>query len=243
MSSVKIGLRTTKTEDNPNGYITIENIPNDEVCVLYLGGDGSTDDKAANGYAKIIENEILDTVNTSIPVYSITYNFEDNKQSISRRLEFIKHRTEVLLSDERLNKTISQASNEDYAPKYIDELFEKTILPRISTYKGKGKLSTEEACKRIRKLNIVAHCHGGYVAHKLEEKMQQTMSELGYNDKERKSIQSQLLIIGHAPACPLGISKSQFISFKSIYDEQVPQANNWFSAYIEKRKFEERKRR
>ena len=242
MSFVSIGLRTEKTEDNPLGYKTVENIPNNDVCVLYLGGDGATNDKAANGYAKIIENEILDTLSSDVPVYSVTYNFEDNKQSISRRLEFIKHRTEVLLSDKKLDKIITKATEEEYNPQYIDELFEKTILPRISLHKGKGRLTTDEACKRIRKLNIVAHCHGGYVAHKLEEKMQQAMSELGYNKQESKLIQSQLLIIAHAPACPLGISKSQFISFKSVYDDQIPQANNWFTAYLERRKFEERKR-
>lgn len=242
MSFVSIGLRTKKTEDNPHGYVNVGNIPNDEVCVLYLGGDGTKDDKAANGYAKIIENEILDTIETDVPVYSVAYNFAENKQSVSRRLEFIKHRTEVLLSDDSLNKTIKQAFEEEYNPQYIDELFEKTILPRISIHKEKGKLTADEACKRIRKLNIVAHCHGGYVAHKLEEKMQQSMLELGYNKEESKLIQSQLLIIAHAPACPLGMSKSQFISFKSIYDGQIPQANNWFNEYVESRKLEERKR-
>ena len=150
MSFVSIGLRTKKTEDNPHGYVNVGNIPNDEVCVLYLGGDGTKDDKAANGYAKIIENEILDTIETDVPVYSVAYNFAENKQSISRRLEFIKHRTEVLSSDDSLNKTIKQASEEEYNPQYIDKLFEKAIsvfsttdqknkLPKVKSQNGSSK--------------------------------------------------------------------------------------------------------
>ena len=56
MSSAEIGLRVQKSSANPLGYLHIDKIPSDEVCVVYLGGDGATDDKAANGYAKIIEH-------------------------------------------------------------------------------------------------------------------------------------------------------------------------------------------
>ena len=38
MSCIEIGLRTQKTDDNPYGYAKVNNIPADEVCVLYLGG-------------------------------------------------------------------------------------------------------------------------------------------------------------------------------------------------------------
>lgn len=107
---------------------------------------------------------------------------------------------------------------------------------------GKCKLSTQEACKRIRKLNIVAHCHGGYVALKLEEKMQAAMKKLGYSDEDRKQIQSQMLVVAHAPACALGLSQSQFVSFKSVYDSGTPLKSNFFDTYIESRKREERKR-
>ena len=134
------------------------------------------------------------------------------------------------------------ATDEEYNPTYVDDLFKKVILPRITLHNGKGKLSTEEACQRIRKLNIVAHCHGGYTALKLEEKMQEAMTLIGYNNDERKKIQSQLLVVAHAPACALGVSKSQFVSFKSVYDSDTPLKNNFFDRYIESRKAEERRR-
>ena len=241
-SSAEIGLRTEKTEDNPHGFVHVEEVPAQEVCVVYLGGDGATDDKAANGYAKIVENEILGEIDSKVPVYSICYDFEDNKKSIARRLEFIRHRTEVLSGEKSLAKTTDKATEEEYAPQYINKLFDKLLASRISQAGGKQRLSAEEACKRIRKMTIVAHCHGGYVALKLEKKMQEAMKKLGYSSEERKRIQSQMLVVAHAPACPLGVSKSQFVSFKSTYDLDVPQGQNWFNYYVQKRQQEERMR-
>lgn len=242
MSSIEIGKRTDKTEDNPYGYVKVDSIPKDEVCVLYIGGDGTTTDKAANGYAKIIKNEILDEISAEVPVYSITYNFEGHNKSIARQIANIKHRTEVLRSNADIEKTLSKATDEEYNPQYVNELFEKVILPRITLLNGKGKLSVDEACKRIRKLNIVAHCHGAYTTLKLEEKMQAVMKELGYSEQDRKKIQSQMLVIAQAPVCPLGVSKSQFISFRSVYDKGIPLKANFFDTYLNSKKQEEKRR-
>lgn len=242
VSSAEIGLRTEKTEDNPHGFVRVSEVPVSEACVVYLGGDGATDDKAANGYAKIIENEILGTIAAKVPVYSICYDLKDNNKSIARRLEFIRHRADVLAGEKSLARTTDKATEEEYAPRYIDKLFDKLLVPRISQAAGTQRLSAEEACKRIRRMTVVAHCHGGYVALKLEKKMQEAMKKLGYSSEERKQIQSQMLVVAHAPACPLGISKSQFVSFKSTYDLDVPQGQNWFNYYIQKRQQEERMR-
>lgn len=238
MSSIKIGLRTQKTKSNPWGYEAIENIPSDEVCVLFLNGDGALDDKAANGAAKIIEEQVLDTIGEKVSVYSTNYDFEGVHGKLSRLLDFAKYGHMQYSQIDKLSK----AKAEDYDPQYVNDLFKRAILPRISLINGKGKLSTEEACKRIRKLNIVAFCHGAHVALKLEEKMQATMQELGYSKKEADLIQSQLLVIGRAPACPLGVSKSQFISFNSAVDKKVPHGTNFFDDYIFKRNQEEMRR-
>lgn len=239
MSSVEIGMRTEKTEDNPYGYVKVDSISKDEVCVLCLGGDGTTEDKAANGFAKVVKNQVLTEINADIPVYSVTYNFNDCDVSLARQISNIRHRTEVLTNGVDIGKKLSKATEEENNPQYVNNLFEKVILPRITLLNGNGKLSVEEACKRIRKLNIVAHCHGAYTALKLEEKMQSAMKQLGYNDAERKNIQSQMLVVALAPACPLGVSKSEFISFKSAYDGNIPLKNNFFDKYIELRKAEE----
>ena len=58
-STATVYQRTAKSDDNPFGFSEVSQIPDNECCVVYLGGDGAVNNKAANGYAKIIENEIL----------------------------------------------------------------------------------------------------------------------------------------------------------------------------------------
>ncbi len=128
------------------------------------------------------------------------------------------------------NRTVAYSTH--FKPKYIEDLFERVLLPRITDING-NKLPTDVAQRRIRKLNILAHCHGAYVATMLAEKMQTRMQELGYTKQDIDAIQSQLLVVALAPACPLGKTKTQFISFTSAYDDRVLRPNNWVSQYVQ----------
>ena len=128
------------------------------------------------------------------------------------------------------NNTVAYSTH--FKPKYIDNLFNKILLPRITDQNG-NKLPIDIAQKRIRKLNILAHCHGAYVATMLAEKMQKKMYELGYAKQDIDLIQSQLLVVALAPSCPLGKTKTQFISFMSAYDSVVERPNNWVSQYVQ----------
>lgn len=117
-------------------------------------------------------------------------------------------------------------------PKYIQQLFDVLILPRISD-NGK-KLDKDEAIKRIRNVTIWAHCHGAYVFLSLEELMQQKMAELGYTPTEIHDIQKQLFCVAFAPMIPLGKSKSTILSFASMYDRFLMENhNNIFTWYME----------
>jgi len=111
-------------------------------------------------------------------------------------------------------------------PRYIKQIFDRIFLPRLTDEKGE-RLSFNEAKKRIRRLNIIAHCHGAYTFLKLEEMMQNKMQELGYGKMERQAIQKQLLCTAIAPYCPLGVSKSTMISFCSAEDDEVSHYNNF----------------
>lgn len=118
-----------------------------------------------------------------------------------------------------------------FAPKYLDDLFNKILLPRIVDEKG-ARLPLNIAMSRVRKINIFAHCYGAYVAVMLEERMQNKMRELGYSEPEMNQIQSQLLVVALNPSAPLGVSKSQFVSFISGYDEKVMRPDNWASEFV-----------
>lgn len=223
-SSINIGKRIPKTDNNIHGWENVAEISSD-VCVVYFGGDGTETDEMANGYAKIIKDEIIAPLNVDIPVYSIKYNFAEIDKNLSRHILFKKHKMNFPINENK-NKT------EEDNPQYIEELYKKLIEPRIAIFNGLKKREVNDACQRIRRLNIVAHCHGGYTALKLEEMMQNKMLELGYSVNEAEKIQKQMVVVAHAPSCPLGVSKSTFISFISAADGQLPQANNNFAKYI-----------
>lgn len=237
-STIELGLRTEKTDNNEFGWSIVNNIPYDEPCVLYLGGDGTNDDRAANGNAKIIEEDILKPIGIKIPIYSVKYNLQQNSASTSRGIAFSKHRANLLNNETDDNKIYDKANTDDFHPQYIDVLYHKVIEYRISVKEGKGKLPLEEACRRMRMMTIVAHCHGGYVALELEKKLKSEMVKIGYTTEEQKMILSQMLTVAHSPACALGIAKSQMISFVTAADIKWPKsadrtiANNFFNNYL-----------
>ncbi|MBR6355813.1 MAG: hypothetical protein IKR92_03055 [Alphaproteobacteria bacterium] len=45
ISTADIYQRTEKTVDNPLGFKHVDSIPYDEPCVLYVGGDGTTNNR------------------------------------------------------------------------------------------------------------------------------------------------------------------------------------------------------
>ena len=238
ISTIELGLRTENTEDNKFGWSIVESMPFDEPCVLYLGGEGANNNRASNGYAKMIEEDILKPMAIKVPVYSVKYNLLQNSASTSRGIAFSKHRTNSLNSETDDNNIYDRADADDYHPQYIDELYHKVLEPRITLVNGKGKLSLEEACRRMRMMTIVAHCHGGYVALELEKKLISEMRKIGYTANEQKQVLSQMLTIAHSPACALGTAKSQMISFITAADIKWPKsadrtvANNFFNNYL-----------
>ncbi len=312
-SSVGIILRSEKNKTQKYHMSEVPDIPPDEACVLYLGGNATDENKSANGNAKIIETEIIPYLSRPVPVYAVRYDFGENRRvgnSSERDLLFDRAGTNsavtpyevvrVVLNEHnlrnvfrrrilprmtdkngnrisineiqkylrrlhlvidgnfstitlKLDDTVRDAATKlgykeseindistfvenssepisAFESHYIDELFERAILPRISD--NGARLPVDVAMQRVRRLNIVAHCHGAYVAQRLEEKMWHKMHDLGYTPSEMKTIQSQLLIVAHAPACPLGKSHSRFISFMSSYDYMVDRPKNWVGRYV-----------
>lgn len=238
-SGISIGQRTAKTKENPLGWKIVDEIPFSETCVVYFGGDGADTDQAANGYAKVIEGEILPALDLQIPVYSIRYNFDTLNKNLSRKILAVKHRAER--DSAKRKEYLEEAGEEERNPHYIDELYQKIIAPRLTETDGKTPLSAEKAACNLRKITFIAHCHGAYTALKLEQKMQKEMLNLGYTAEESRLVQSQMLVIAHTPACPLGISRSQFVSFMSAIDDSPANTpNNNFWGYIRHRNREER---
>ena len=198
-----------------------------ELGVLLLGGDGTRSEKALNGYLGDVYRLLKEHgLHEKAAVYGVVYDFGDFMNvGFARRRQMEKYGRNI-----RIDRELSPETTD---PKYVGEIFDKFLLPRISTDRGRRRLSADEAALRVRRLNIVAHCHGAYTALRLEEMMQEKMKELGYTPAERRQVQKQLLIMAQSPYCPLGQSQSTFVSFASVLDDEVSHYNN-FEAAIRK---------
>lgn len=218
-SQVSFHQRVEKEAAEPFGLKNVDQIDNETPCILVLGGDGVRGEKELNGYLgdvyRCLEKAGLqDKVN----VYGVVYDFGEFMNLNCSRTK--------LMEDYKRQVHLKKEMNEDTLdPKYIRDIFDKAILSRISA-DGK-KIDAGKAAANVRGLHILAHCHGAYTALKLEEMMQAKMKELGYTKEERSHIQKQLLVVAQSPYCPLGESKSTFVSFASVRDLEVSHYNNF----------------
>ena len=219
-STFMLGKRVEKTSKNPFGFMWVREIPVDEPSVLFLGGNGTINVKSANGYMNDVEGLLKNkNIKEDIGIYCVIYNFGDETHDPKYAFhDDLARNIYMYQNGRRRAKTRKIPNEEDKNPHYIELLFKNVFLPRLS-HDG-HKISVEQAIKNIRNINIVAHCHGGYTFLKLEEEMQKKMAELGYTKEEMSAIQKQLLCVGFAPFCPLGISKSTFISFATAKDTE-----------------------
>jgi len=77
-SSVSLGQRVKKNEEAPLGWKKSGYVDSEEVCVLFLGGDGTISPKDANGYLKSTEELLVQRgmggLRNRISLYSIVYD-------------------------------------------------------------------------------------------------------------------------------------------------------------------------
>ncbi len=218
VSSVLLGRRGEKNEQNKFGWYKADCVDRTETCVLVLGGDGVRNEKAANGYMgdiyRLLEENGLEDL---VKVYGAVYDFgEYMNENDARTQLFREHRRKI-----ELKRPIDPDS---VNPAYIRKIFDAVVKPRLTGADG-ARIDTDKAADNIRKLTIVAHCHGAYTALKLEQMMQSEMTQLGYDAEERRLIQKQMLVLAQSPYCPLGESRSTFISFGSAADYEVNHYN------------------
>lgn len=223
-SKVSLGQRIAKSSENKFGWKGNAKISPQEVCLLVLGGNKVRSEKEANGYLGSIYR-LLEScgLQNEVNVYGAVYDFGDYMDvgtARTRLMEEYKHKRPV---ERRLH-------SETLNPKYIRQIFNEIVLPRLSDEEGASRLDAAEAATRIRRLNIFAHCQGAYTALRLEEMMQAKMKELGYTPEERQLIQQQLLVLAQSPDCPLGESLSTFISFAAAADDSIRHYNNFDKA-------------
>lgn len=182
--------------------------------------------KLANKLRKYLETANLSRdIIRKIPFYIISYKSpaEFNDQD-ARTLLYKKHGRKFIPEDK--NQGTDGFSEEEKNPAYIDSLYNKIIRPRISRLNGKIKTDAATAARNMAQVVMFAHCHGAYSVLKLEELMRQNMQKLGYTKDEILDIQKQITVIAYAPACPLGVSKMNIVSYMSLNDSATNEKYN-----------------
>ena len=225
-STVFFGARTQKTKTNPTGWYAFE--PNvDKPCVLVLGGDGVSYDKAASGMAKRIEEMLrVHGCDDAVDVCAVVYQFNSLSTKTARQTLLGEHGMGHSV-DATTPKLMAEIQN----PQYVDDIYNKFFKNRILASDG-TKLPADEVARRMRNVTVCAHCHGSYTYVKLEEKLQASLKSLGYSVDEQNKILKNLVCAAYAPYAPLGKSKTTMVSFANARDGVV-HLNNRFQRAVQ----------
>ena len=212
--------RVERTQTNIHGVKNVERVDIDEPAVLFLGGNGNIDEKSANAHLVSIEKLLYkNNIKEGVALYSAVFDFGENQSGAENFYEYVAYLK--AMQNPREAKRIAQELNEDKLhAQYVDELFDKFFLKRLVDENGQ-RLSCNQACRNMRKLTVVAHCHGAYTFLKLEEKIEEKMTQFWYLPEERLMILHELMCIAHSPYTPLGRSKATMISFLSVQDLEI----------------------
>lgn len=224
--------RCPTSEDAPYRIRPSAPISPEEICVLVLAGTGGRgiNLRGYNSILKETDNFVKNNADlSSCPVRVCVAVCDFGKKhldKIARKgLYYEVWNPQALAS---LKHDIpADCVAETFDPQYIRDIFESAILPRISSKGGLERLPLRQAEQNIRRFNVVAHCHGAFVAIRLEKLMNEKMSELGYLPAEQKKIKSQLLVLAYNPDCPNFVSGFRFISIVSSQDR-----HNEYQSYL-----------
>lgn len=228
--------RCKTSADAPYRIRPAERISAEENCVLVLAGTGGTGInirgynsmlKKVDGFIKSHADFVSEKVRTCVAVCDFGKFHADKTAREALYYESV--------APERLPQLKYNLPEhfwaETFNPEYIKDIFNTAVLPRIAGDEGRVRLNQTEAKQNIRRLNIVAHCHGGYVAMKLEQLMNAKMTELGYAPEEQKELKSQFFVLCYNPDCPKNDSELKFISIESAKDGHN-KYNNYLKEWL-----------
>ena len=180
--------------------------------VVIFPGDGTETDRAANGFAKIIDSVFPE--NEKPEMYSLIYR--DNSSCYSHRL-YMQANTNHL-NDSRY--PLGRAPQP-----YLDTFYQEQILPLISQKDGTERIALEEAAQYLRATTIGTHCHGSTVLLDIENKLKQSMQTLGYSKSEQDFLLKQIVSINFCSSMPLEQTQTSALHIISQADGQA--VANW----------------
>ena len=183
LSFAFLAERCPASEEAPYRIKPCSPIAPDENCVLILAGTGgrNVNLRGYNSILKKTDNFVKQNIDSSIvPVRTCVAICDFGKRhldNIARKGAYFEAwwpQHIAALKHDIPEKCIEETFN----PLYIKDIFDNTILPRITASDGNNRLPLRQARENIRHLNIVAHCHGAYVAVQLEKLMDKKVYQM-----------------------------------------------------------------
>ncbi len=207
-------------QHSENRYV--DKIPNDCRCCLVFSGYKAINSELAIKFSRNISN-FINRGGQDAQVFSVVYKPARNKVIMDWFTQIIINpKTSYKLGYTVMGKILFmiQALNRIALHKYINEIFDQTILPRISDKNGK-KLPVQTAKQNIRNITFVSHCYGGWIAKRLIQLMTTKLQELKYSDEDRKQIMRQMVSISQSPVYIFNDSNYSMLNFTSASDTSL----------------------
>ena len=185
-------MRSKRTEGLAHHTAITLEIPPEETCVLYIGGNGTVDtpespaEKKASGDAKRVQNEIvkpffMDAMGIDIPVYAVAYDFDEDDYGGARTLH---SDFSPVISDNVLKSKNTTKQYLVFNHKNIKREFRRYVMPWVST--DSKKISQDEIKHRTRFSKISFENPDDY--DKFFHLLRGGLSKLGYDESEIESV-------------------------------------------------------
>ena len=180
-TKIKMLRRSNQTMDQEHHIEVANGVPADEVCIVYIGGNGTVDQiypeektalQVANGDAKRIRQEIVkpffnDAMGVDIPVYAIAYDFDGDYDS------------EVEMRHD-IHKNVLEINEKNLRRKF------KLILPFLS--ENGGKVSVDETGHRWKPYIRIVFT-SAQAESRFNRMLYDTLLDLKYTDSEIDDIE------------------------------------------------------
>ena len=228
--------RCETSPENPYRIRPAAPLKPDEVAVVVLCGAGSMENdhiRDYNGYLKKVDEFIKTSPklrNKKTRVVVAICNFgKFHNPKLARHLQHLEHGTPDDFKKE-VNKLSADIREETLNPAYIQDIFNLTLLPRISDQHNR-RYSLRRSLCFTRRATFVTHCHGAYEAFSLEKMLGKKMTSLGFDTNEQSQIFSQFMSLNYAPDSAKHFAESPFVSVQSAADNHI-QDKTFFEEWL-----------
>lgn len=201
---ISLGRRQEKGDSNQYGYINVtDTFVLSRPTLLCLSGDRTKSSEGANGFAKLGQTLLgrAQVYSTDVQILGAIYP---------------KLKTTYKKLIEGYNQKAKAGNSQNYTD-FSYDLAVKQFFPLVSnsrnTIDGRieyEKISTIQAMRNCRNINVLAYSYGGVVINEIGDALSEFMENIGYTKDEIKKISQQVLVLTGGNVANVGTSKAGF---------------------------------